>query len=468
MKHIVNSINSKKSANTKTKRIVKNNNPPGNTIIAKGVQITRLPEGKLIRGLMELEEFNRDLEQYQSKLSTFSFAMFRYKTSWWPKITQKHDWAQWIYAHRLQDFRRPPDIYMYEPEDWWVIIHKDWSWESWKEGIDWKYSHTTFERLYHPNKFKLVPWEKKVWLRDEMWAFYHKPEEKQIVEQESIDFYDPFMEEFDEEKQEDDSDHQSESKDESPISVTKISKVEIEPKNKLAKIDSQSRRSASKIDFEDVGEENVWANEEFGLEAALQKTYSEVYKKDSFDDIEEDDDPKQLKSLTIDNTSNTPLSTEDQKEDSELSKNEEWISTEIHNIALGNIQQIETTKIVEKIISEASSKSKSKFFNLDDDNDNDDRGDLIDDILTTDFSKILLAPENKEKPKIVIPQNNYWYDKSFNGLHPVKEENSAHGSSYNKNGLDDIFNFGAPIHRQVYSFGDKSNPIHFDIFNGHK
>ena len=82
MKHIVNSINSKKSANTKTKRIVKNNNPPGNTIIAKGVQITRLPEGKLIRGLMELEEFNRDLEQYQSKLSTFSFAMFRYKTSW--------------------------------------------------------------------------------------------------------------------------------------------------------------------------------------------------------------------------------------------------------------------------------------------------------------------------------------------------------------------------------------------------
>jgi len=131
----------------------------------------RTPDNKLVKRLMDMNDFNRNLEEYQEKLSTFSFAMFRYKTSWWPKITQKHDWAQWIYAHRLQDFRRPPDLYEYSPEDCWVIVHKDSSWESWRDGLFWKYSHTTFERLYHPSKFKWVPWEKKVWNRDEMCAF---------------------------------------------------------------------------------------------------------------------------------------------------------------------------------------------------------------------------------------------------------------------------------------------------------
>lgn len=109
---------------------------------------------------MEMEEFNRNLDEYKEKLSIYAFAMYRYKTSWWPKIGQKHDWAQWIYSHRLQDFRRPPDLYDYAAEDWTVIIHKDCSWESWKDGLNWKYSHTTFERLYHPNKFKVVPCEK--------------------------------------------------------------------------------------------------------------------------------------------------------------------------------------------------------------------------------------------------------------------------------------------------------------------
>ena len=122
--------------------------------------LNRSPDSKLLKRLMSIDDFNRNLEDYQDKLTTFAFAMFRYKTSWCPKITQKHDWAQWIYAHRLQDFRRPPDLYDYGPDDCCVIIHKDCSWESWRDGLTCKNSHTTFERLYHPSKFKLVPWEK--------------------------------------------------------------------------------------------------------------------------------------------------------------------------------------------------------------------------------------------------------------------------------------------------------------------
>ena len=72
----------------------KGNGPPRVHSDIDSIQITRLPDGKLIRRLMHMDEFNRNLEEYRTRLSTHSFAMFRYKTSWCPKITQKHDWAQ--------------------------------------------------------------------------------------------------------------------------------------------------------------------------------------------------------------------------------------------------------------------------------------------------------------------------------------------------------------------------------------
>lgn len=248
----------------------------------------RTPDNKLIKWLMEMSEFNRNLEEYQSKLSTYAFAMFRYKTSWWPKITQKHDWAQWIYAHRLQDFRRPPDIYEYSSEDWTIIIHKDWSWEGWPDGLFWKYSHTTFERLYHPSKFKLVPWEKKVWNRDEMWAFYHKPEEKHKVEQESETFFDPLVEyeeeEFDQEEEalqelipepkEDLSNKSIPNTNTNIISELIVIDNEPQPERKF------SFPSSDKLLFEDCNEENMWANAKFELEAILQKTKSQTQKVD--------------------------------------------------------------------------------------------------------------------------------------------------------------------------------------------
>ncbi len=45
------------------------------------------------------------------------FFMYRYKTAYCPNIATKHDWTLCIYAHRFTDYRRPPDIYQYSPEE---------------------------------------------------------------------------------------------------------------------------------------------------------------------------------------------------------------------------------------------------------------------------------------------------------------------------------------------------------------
>lgn len=367
---------------------------------------------------MGMDEFNKNLEEYKEKLSVYSFAMFRYKTAWCPKITQKHDWAQWIYAHRLQDFRRPPDVYVYEPEDWWVIVHKDCSWESWKEGINWKYSHTTFERLYHPNKFKLVPCEKKVWARDDMWAFYHKPEEKLIVEQETLDFYDPLEQEYEEEDQEQEDeydDNRSEERSNSNDNDNNKNLQEIIDEDNSPKHDDKLSHQSNNIEYDRVSEENAWTKEEFSLEAAFQKNHSQAPEKDRLDKINLDEEQSILaKPHTTGNTSNTPLSAED-NEDHELSKKEEQTSSEIFNIAMGNAQQIETSKIVEIITSKASSRNESKFFSeykSESDKDINEIHDVIDDILITDFSKILLESEDRNHSKVAIHNNyNYYINK---------------------------------------------------------
>jgi len=50
-----------------------------------------------------------DLESLQKTMDEDSFYMYRYKTAYCPQKNLKHDWAQCIYAHKLQDFRRAPD-----------------------------------------------------------------------------------------------------------------------------------------------------------------------------------------------------------------------------------------------------------------------------------------------------------------------------------------------------------------------
>ena len=127
----------------------------------------------LLKALLLAQSFNFELEKYEKRLSQFQFYMFRYKTAWCPRIQNKHDWSQCIYAHRLQDFRRMPDKYHYKAEECQHVTllnggtvvssrcaaHSSltgFSWENCSEGLHCQYSHSTFERLYHPQRYKIV------------------------------------------------------------------------------------------------------------------------------------------------------------------------------------------------------------------------------------------------------------------------------------------------------------------------
>lgn len=63
------------------------------------------------------ETSSQDLESLQKTMDEDSFYMFRFKTAYCPKKNQKHDQLQCVYAHKLQDYRRPPDQFTYEPDD---------------------------------------------------------------------------------------------------------------------------------------------------------------------------------------------------------------------------------------------------------------------------------------------------------------------------------------------------------------
>jgi hypothetical protein len=299
-----------------------------------------------------------------------------------------------------------------------------------------------------------------------MCAFYHKPEEKQIVEQESMDFYDPFLEEYGEgEEQEEISDEKSDKNSNSSNTIPQDD-LEIPDDDSSPKPTTHISASSINGESEEITGENAWTNDEFGLEAALQKTRSQINYKEDMDNIDLDADPDPLpKPHTTDNTSNTPLSGAEDTVNHEISRKEEHVSTEIFSLAMGNSQQIETAKIVEKITSKASSRSKSKFFNNDDsDNERAEANDVIHDILTTDFTEFMLAPEDSNKPKIPLSTSNFYTFREVNGLPVVKEEGYTPDSSANKNGLNDIFDFN-PVHRSTYSFGDKNTMLPFDIYN---
>ena len=58
------------------------------------------------------------------------------------------------YAHRQQDFRRPPQLYYYEPVRC-PYISDDGSWENCDYYLDCPYSHTLMEILFNPLNYKL-------------------------------------------------------------------------------------------------------------------------------------------------------------------------------------------------------------------------------------------------------------------------------------------------------------------------
>jgi hypothetical protein len=44
----------------------------------------------------------------ERELSINHFLLYGYKTSFCPILNEKHNWSDCNYAHRMQDFRRPP------------------------------------------------------------------------------------------------------------------------------------------------------------------------------------------------------------------------------------------------------------------------------------------------------------------------------------------------------------------------
>jgi len=83
----------------------------------------------LVRALMNEERFTLNLEHLEKVLSHKEFMLYCYKTSFCPiNNSQIHDWSMCNYAHRQQDFRRPPYNFFYYPERC-PYISDDGSWE---------------------------------------------------------------------------------------------------------------------------------------------------------------------------------------------------------------------------------------------------------------------------------------------------------------------------------------------------
>ena len=106
--------------------------------------------------------------------------MFRYKSCWCPNRQDSHDSKSCIYAHHMRDFRRPPEIFKYAPEDCEFLSNSnsDKGWELCPSGLLCNKCHTTIERLYHPDKYKRIYCDRSRCNKSEICAFYHSQQER--------------------------------------------------------------------------------------------------------------------------------------------------------------------------------------------------------------------------------------------------------------------------------------------------
>lgn len=110
----------------------------------------------------------------------FLFYMFFYKTSWCPTKKDSHDSKGCIYAHHLRDFRRPPDLFKYNPEDCETLV-SGVGWDACPLALKCPKCHTTVERLYHPDKYKRIQCDKQRCNKLEICAFYHSMRERNLA-----------------------------------------------------------------------------------------------------------------------------------------------------------------------------------------------------------------------------------------------------------------------------------------------
>jgi hypothetical protein len=103
---------------------------------------------------MSEKRFQQDLDELERDLSLYQFLLHAYKTSFCPILNEKHNWSDCNYAHRMQDFRRPPKDYFYLP-DWCDKINDEESWVDCQDKMNCEYSHTLVEILYNPLSYKM-------------------------------------------------------------------------------------------------------------------------------------------------------------------------------------------------------------------------------------------------------------------------------------------------------------------------
>ncbi len=129
--------------------------------------------------LLDFPGLNCDLDtcHLNESVSTMTFYMFKYKTAWCPHKKNSHDSKSCIYAHHFRDFRRPPEMFKYLPEDCETLT-KGIGWDKCPNGLFCKKCHTTVERLYHPDKYKRINCDKARCNKSEICAFYHTPKER--------------------------------------------------------------------------------------------------------------------------------------------------------------------------------------------------------------------------------------------------------------------------------------------------
>ena len=130
--------------------------------------------------LLNFNSLNKNLADLYQKEERYIFFMFYYKTSWCPTKKDSHDSKSCNYAHHTRDFRRPPDIFKYAPEDCETLINGT-GWDNCPKGIKCGKCHTTVERLYHPDKYKRIMCDKHRCNKLDICAFYHNMRERHLA-----------------------------------------------------------------------------------------------------------------------------------------------------------------------------------------------------------------------------------------------------------------------------------------------
>ena len=131
----------------------------------------------VIESLLNEPAFNENLDDLFQKMESFTFYMYKYKSSWCPQRDNSHDSKNCLYAHHMRDFRRPPGIFDYMPDDC-EHTSKNVNITHCPKGLLCNRAHTAIEKLYHPDSYKRKNCEKFKCAKKEICAFNHTAAEK--------------------------------------------------------------------------------------------------------------------------------------------------------------------------------------------------------------------------------------------------------------------------------------------------